>query len=154
MPYGNSNAVPFEKSFWLGGANDLRGWRLRSLGPGAFKAPEVRYDKTGDIMIQTSLEQRFPIYSFLLGSVFVDGGNVWLRDKSEDFPDGEFKLNSFYKQIALDMGLGLRFDFSFFIFRVDAAVPFHNPALTAPWFNSDDFRFKKAIWNFGIGYPF
>jgi hypothetical protein len=153
-PYGNSVSVPFEKSFWLGGANDMRGWRLRSLGPGAYSASDIRYDKTGDIMLQSSLEQRFPIYSFLLGSFFIDAGNIWLREKSEDFPNGEFKLNSFYKQIAMDIGFGLRFDFSFFIFRLDAAVPFHNPAAADKWFSPEDFRIRKSILNFGIGYPF
>ena len=154
LPYGNSTSIPFEKSFWLGGANDMRGWRLRSLGPGGYASNDENYDKTGDILIQTSIEQRFPIYSFLLGSLFIDAGNVWLRKKSEDFPNGEFKLNSFYKQIAMDMGIGFRFDFSFFIFRIDAAVPFYNPAVDDKWFNSDDFRLRKAVWNFGIGYPF
>ncbi|MFA5972625.1 MAG: BamA/TamA family outer membrane protein [Lentimicrobiaceae bacterium] len=154
MPYGNSVAIPFEKSFWLGGANDMRGWRLRSLGPGAFYSSVTRYDKTGDIMLQSSLEQRFPIYSFLLGSLFLDAGNVWLRKKSDDFPDGEFNLNSFYKQIAMDIGFGLRFDFSFFIFRVDAAVPFHNPAVADKWFSREEFKLRNSILNFGIGYPF
>jgi outer membrane protein assembly factor BamA len=154
LPYGNSESVPFEKSFWLGGANDMRGWRLRSLGPGGYAAPNVNYDKTGDIMLQTTIEHRFPIYSFLLGSLFVDAGNIWLREKSQDFPGGEFNLDTFYKEIAMDVGFGLRFDFSFFILRLDAAVPFRNPALVDKWFNKDDFQLKKAIWNFGIGYPF
>lgn len=154
LPYGNSESVPFEKSYWLGGANDMRGWRLRSLGPGAFVAPNLRYDKTGDIILQSSIEHRFPIYSFLLGSLFVDAGNIWLREKSEDFPEGDFQLKSFYKQIAMDAGLGLRFDFSFFIFRLDAAIPVHNPALAGKWFNQEDFKLRNSILNFGIGYPF
>ncbi len=153
-PYGNSVSIPYEKSFWLGGANDMRGWRLRSLGPGAFASSDIRFDKTGDIMLQSSLEHRFPIYSFLLGSFFIDAGNIWLRNKSDDFPGGEFKLNSFYKQIAMDIGFGLRFDFSFFIFRLDAAVPFHNPSIADKWFSPEDFRLRKSILNFGIGYPF
>lgn len=154
QPYGNSVSIPFEKSFWLGGANDMRGWRLRSLGPGGYSTSKVTIDKTGDIMLQASIEQRFPIYSFLLGSLFIDAGNIWLRNASEDFPNGSFKLNSFYKQIAMDLGVGLRFDFSFFIFRLDAAIPFHNPAVANKWFSHDDFRIKNTILNFGIGYPF
>jgi len=154
LPYGNSVSIPFEKSFWLGGANDMRGWRLRSLGPGGYSSSAVAYDKTGDVMLQTSIEQRFPIYSFLLGSLFIDAGNVWLRKESVDFPDGGFKLNTFYKQIAMDMGVGLRFDFSFFIFRLDAAIPFHNPAIADKWFSPDDFRIKNMILNYGLGYPF
>lgn len=104
-------------------------------------------------MLQASIEQRFPIYSFLLGSFFIDAGNVWLRKESADFPNGNFKAGSFFKQIAMDMGIGLRFDFSFFIFRLDAAVPIHNPA-TNNWFNSQDFKLSNSILNFGIGYPF
>ena len=154
FPYGNSESVPFEKTFWLGGANDMRGWRLRSLGPGAYVDPNHQYDKTGDIVLQSTIEHRFPIYSFLLGSIFIDAGNVWLRKESVDFPDGNFKLNTFYKQLAMDLGAGLRFDFSFFILRIDAAVPIKNPALAGSWFNSEDFRFSNTIWNFGIGYPF
>ena len=153
FPYGNSVSVPFEKSFWLGGANDMRGWRLRTLGPGGYLSPNNNYDKTGDIMLQASLEQRFPIYSFLLGGIFIDAGNIWLRNRSDDFQNGNFKLNTFYKQIAMDMGFGLRFDFSFFVFRLDAAVPFHSPT-TGDWFSRNDFRISKTILNFGIGYPF
>ncbi len=154
LPYGNSDAVPFEKSFWLGGANDMRGWRLRSLGPGAYIASDKNFNKTGDIMLQASIETRFPIYSFLLGSFFVDAGNVWLRKRSDDFEDGEFKLNTFYNQIAMDVGFGLRFDFSFFILRLDAAVPFHDPTKPTEWFSNEVFKYKNGILNFGIGYPF
>jgi outer membrane protein assembly factor BamA len=153
-PYGNSDAVPFEKSFWLGGANDMRGWRLRSLGPGAYIDSTNNYDKTGDIILQTTIEHRFPIYSFLLGSLFLDAGNIWLRKPSEDFPNGEFKLNKFYKQIAVDVGVGFRFDFSFFIFRLDWAVPVHEATRPGQWFNPETFKFKNSILNFGIGYPF
>lgn len=152
--YGNAEAVPFEKSFWLGGANDMRGWRLRSVGPGEYKSSDILYDQAGDIMLQTSIEHRFPIYSFLLGGIFIDAGNIWLSEKSSDFAGGEFKFDKFAKQIAMDVGLGLRFNFSFFVFRLDWAVPFHNPARDDSWFNPDDFRIKKAVWNFGIGYPF
>ena len=105
-------------------------------------------------MLHSSIENRFPIYSFLLGSFFVDAGNVWLRRPSDDFENGEFKLNTFYKQIAMDLGFGLRFDFSFFILRLDAAVPFHDPTHPGQWFNSDLFNYQNAILNFGIGYPF
>lgn len=154
LPYGNSVSVPFEKSFWLGGANDMRGWRLRSLGPGGYSSSNQNFDKTGDIMLQSSIEQRFPIYSFLLGSFFIDAGNIWLRQPSADFPNGNFKLNTFYKQIAMDMGVGLRFDFSFFIFRLDAAIPVHDPATPDKWFDKSVFNFDNSILNFGIGYPF
>jgi len=154
IPYGNSESVPFEKSFWLGGANDMRGWRLRSLGPGAIADQNRLYDKTGDIMLQSSIEHRFPIYSFLLGSFFIDAGNVWIRKPGKDFEKGKFNLSTFYKQIAMDIGFGLRFDLSFFIFRLDAAVPVKNPANNLGWFNNQDFKIRNSVLNFGIGYPF
>jgi outer membrane protein assembly factor BamA len=154
IPYGNSDALPFEKGFWLGGANDMRGWKFRSLGPGTYSSQTIRYDRTGDIMIQGSAEYRFPIYSFIHGSLFADAGNIWLRKENPDFSGGEFRLKSFVDQLALDTGFGLRFDFSFFIFRLDWGLRTKNPALENQWFNSDDFRLRKAVWNFGIGYPF
>ena len=154
VPYGNSEIVPFEKSFWLGGANDMRGWKLRSLGPGKYSAEGIKYDQAGDIMLQTSIEQRFPIYSFILGGIFIDAGNIWLLKDTPDFPGGVFRINSFADQIAMDAGFGLRFDFSFFVFRLDWALPFRNPARENKWFNSNDIRIKNASWNFGIGYPF
>ena len=154
IPYGNSVAIPIEKSFWLGGANDMRGWRLRSLGPGGYTNDSVRYDRTGDLMIYSSLEYRFPIYSFLHGGLFTDAGNIWLRQNNPDFPDGEFRLKNFGRQLAIDAGFGLRFDFSFFIFRLDWALRLKNPEFTNQWFQPEDFRLRKAVWNFGIGYPF
>jgi outer membrane protein assembly factor BamA len=105
-------------------------------------------------MLQTSVEHRFPIYDFLLGALFIDAGNIWLLEASPDFPGGEFKFNTFYKQFAMDLGLGLRFDFSFFIFRIDAAAPFKSPSAQGDWFNSSEFNYKNIILNFGIGYPF
>ncbi|MBK7214874.1 MAG: BamA/TamA family outer membrane protein [Bacteroidales bacterium] len=154
IPYGNSDGIPFEKSFWLGGANDMRGWKLRSLGPGGFTNDSVRYDRTGDLMAYTSLEYRFPIYSFLNGGLFADAGNIWLRKENSDFPDGNIDFGHLGKQIALDAGFGFRFDFSFFIFRLDWALRLKNPQLESQWFQPEDFRLRKAVWNFGIGYPF
>lgn len=154
IPYGNSDAIPFEKSFWLGGANDMRGWKLRSLGPGGYSSTTKTFDRAGNIIIQSSIEHRFPIYSFLLGSVFADAGNVWLLKPSDDFPNGEFTLQNFAKQIAVDAGLGLRFDFSFFIFRVDWALPLHQPTQSGNWFSEAKIRLSESNWNFGIGYPF
>jgi len=154
IPYGNSEGIPFEKSFWLGGANDMRGWRLRSLGPGAYTNDSVRYDRTGDMMLYSSLEYRFPIYSFLNGGIFTDAGNIWIRKDNPDFQGGTFYLKNLGQQLALDAGLGLRFDFSFFIFRLDWAFRMKNPEYANQWFQPEDFRLRKAVWNFGIGYPF
>jgi len=154
VSFGNSDALPFEKGFWLGGANDMRGWKFRSLGPGTYTSPSIRYDRTGDIMMQASIEYRFPIYNFIYGGLFADAGNIWLSNENPDFTGGEFEFGSLFNQLALDTGFGLRFDFSFFIFRLDWGLRTKNPALENQWFSADDFRLRKAVWNFGIGYPF
>ena len=156
LPYGNFPAMPFEKSFYVGGANDIRAWQIRTLGPGSFvDSLHSVLDKTGDIMLEGNIENRFGIYKFLQGAVFVDAGNVWLMNKNAKFQDGEFLWDKFYKQIAIGAGLGLRFDFSFFVFRIDAAVPLKDP--TQPedhrWV-INDFRWDGINFNLGIGYPF
>jgi outer membrane protein assembly factor BamA len=101
-----------------------------------------------------SLEYRFPIYGFLNGAFYTDAGNIWLRKYNPDFPGGKFELTQLGKQLAMDAGMGFRFDFSFFIFRIDWALRIKNPQQEIKWLNSEDFRFRSAIWNFGIGYPF
>lgn len=152
IPYGNSNVLPFEKGFYLGGANSMRAWIYRGLGPGGFSDPGTNIDKMGDIVIEGNVEYRFPIYDFFKGSVFADAGNVWLLNPLDEFPDGEFNFNTFYKQIALDAGFGLRFDFNFFIFRVDFAMRLRDPSKP----EGSRWVAQKGIWfwNFGIGYPF
>jgi outer membrane protein assembly factor BamA len=150
VPYGNSDELPYEKGFYAGGANDMRGWIFKSLGPG--NSP---YEKIGDIQIEGNLEYRFPIYSFFKGALFTDIGNIWTYERSTTFPGGQFYFNKFYKQLAVDAGVGFRFDFQILIFRIDVAVPLKNPAYPA----GDRWRIryiqpKDFVWNFGIGYPF
>ncbi len=153
IPYLNSNEIPYEKAFYAGGANDMRGWRFRTLGPGGFSGNND-YERLGDIMLESNLEYRFPIYSFLKGAFFTDIGNIW-SGNTENFPNGQFKLNTFYQQLAIDSGFGLRFDFTYFIFRLDAGIPLRDPAFP----NNNRWRFNylkfnQFIINFGIGYPF
>ena len=152
VPYGNSDALPFEKGFYLGGANSMRAWIYRGLGPGGFANPGINIDQMGDIVLETNIEYRFPIYSFFKGAVFIDAGNVWLLNANANFPEAEFRLNTFYKQIAMDAGVGFRFDFKFFIFRVDFAVRMRDPSKPP----GETWVADKGIWfwNFGIGYPF
>jgi len=156
IPYGNSIALPFEKGFYGGGANGLRAWAYRDLGPGSYNNDlGPSYDKMGDIKVEANLEYRFPLYKYLKGAAFVDLGNIWLLHSSETFPGGEFKWNSFYKQFALDAGIGFRLDFDFFIFRVDGAVKVQDPSRE----NGEKFvlpksQIKDIYWSFGIGYPF
>lgn len=155
IPYGNSEVLPFEKGFYLGGANGMRGWRYRSLGPGGFKGEHSDIDKSGDIMIEGNLEYRFPIYKFFKGAIYTDIGNVWLLHENSSFSDAEFQFNSFISQLAVDAGVGFRFDFNFFIFRIDPAVKLRNPSNQQGnrWV-IDKLQWRDVILNFGIGYPF
>lgn len=156
IPYGNSNEMPFEKSFYGGGANGMRGWQFKELGPGTFSNPEnMNIERIGDIQLELNIEYRFPIYSIIKGAIFADIGNIWTLRESETFVGGEFKFDSFYKQLAVDAGFGLRFDISFILFRLDVAAPMVDPSYPAGerW-RIGDLQFKNFILNFGIGYPF
>ncbi len=162
----NLNALPYEKSFYGGGPNDVRAWTARSLGPGGYNAvkynlahpanPDYYFDKIGDIQIEMNFEYRFRIYKWLNGAYFIDAGNIWLRKKQEAKPLGEFALKRFYKEFATGTGVGLRADFGFFILRVDGAYKVYDPS------QDEGHRFvfgKKSfgelfVLNFGIGYPF
>ena len=156
IPYGNSNDMPFEKSFYAGGSNGMRGWQFRGLGPGTFNNPDdLNIERIGDIQLEFNLEYRFPIHSFIKGAIFTDIGNIWTMRESETFTGGQFKFDTFYKQLAADAGIGLRFDFSFFLFRLDAAAPMVNPAYPeGERWRITKLRFSDFILNFGIGYPF
>lgn len=155
IPYGNSNVLPFEKSFFVGGSNGIRAWQIRSLGPGGFSENVSNLDKIGDLSIETSVEYRFPVYDFVKGALFLDAGNVWLKDKNKDFPGGSFQFDRFYKEFALGTGLGLRLDFSFFVIRLDAAIKMSDPSLPegSRWI-LNQYKLKHTNLNFGIGYPF
>lgn len=155
IPYGNSKALPFEKAFFVGGANDMRGWMLRSLGPGSYFNPTNRFDKSGDLQLEGNIEYRFPVYDFINGAVFTDAGNVWLLNPNKDFAGGEI-TSQFMKQIAVDAGFGIRFDFGFFVLRIDGAIPLRYPYLRGDqyWANPLRTSLKNIVWNFAIGYPF
>lgn len=154
LAYKNSRVLPFEKSFYAGGANSLRGWRIYSLGPGSYH-DTTGMNSTGDIDLEGNIEYRFPIYGFLKGALFSDFGNIWLNRKNVSFPGGEFKFYRFYKEFAVDCGFGARFDFSFFVLRIDAALPARDPShpdndrWVLKYSKLKDFRL-----NLGIGYPF
>lgn len=154
VPYGNALSMPFEKSFYGGGANDLRGWEINKVGPGGF-SDNSSYERSGDIKIEANAEFRFGLISFLKGAVFTDLGNVWLLRNDSDFPNGNFTIKDFYKQLYWDAGFGLRLDFSFFLIRVDAAIPLYNPGSThsTKWV-VNKMKFNDIILSFGIGYPF
>ncbi len=157
VPYGNSTVLPFEKGFFAGGANGLRGWPLRSVGPGEYRSlGGLNFERVGDLWLELNTEYRFPIYSFLDGALYADAGNIWLLNENEDFPGGKFKPSRLLKSMALDAGLGIRFDFNFFIFRIDSGFPLYDPGKPEGrrWAGNQKFQLRDFNWNFGIGYPF
>lgn len=159
-PYANSQVLPFEKRYFAGGANSVRGWSVRTLGPGSFKGNDESIDfmnKTGDIKLDMNVEYRTHLFWKINGAAFVDAGNIWTIRDYKDQPGGVFRLNSFYKQIAVAYGLGIRFDFDFFVIRFDGGMKAINPEYESgkerfPIINpkfSRDFAF-----HFAVGYPF
>ncbi|MCR5573550.1 MAG: outer membrane protein assembly factor [Bacteroidaceae bacterium] len=157
VPYGNAEMIPFEKRYFAGGANSVRGWSVRSLGPGSFPGDGNFMNQTGDLKMEGSLEYRSNLFWKLAGAVFVDAGNVWTLRNYESQPGGQFRFNKFYKQIAVAYGIGFRIDLGFFILRFDGGMKAVNPAyekgrdrypIIHPRF-SRDFAF-----HFAVGYPF
>ena len=159
FPYGNSKAIPFEKQYFGGGANGIRAWQVRSLGPGSY-VPEgdVFLNQTADIKIEANAEYRFKLFWILEGAVFFDGGNIWTFYEDEARPGAQFKFNSFYKDFAIGTGTGIRFDFSFVTGRLDLGMKLRDPSIVdaSKWiFISRDYNFKNDFtFVFGIGYPF
>lgn len=155
LPLLNLGVLPFESAFFGGGANGIRAWSARSLGPGSLPESLNLLDQFGDIKLEFNLEYRFDIYRWFKGALFADAGNVWLIKKDIDRPGGLFKFKNFYKEFALGAGVGVRLDFSFFIIRFDVATPFHDPGLPENdrW-AIKYFQWKEVNLNLGIGYPF
>ena len=157
--YGNSDYAPYSEQFYIGGANSLRAFTVRSIGPGSYHPDkETRYsylDETGTLKFEANIEYRFGIFGDLNGALFVDAGNVWLLEKDESRPGGEFKLDSFAKQIALNTGAGLRYDLEFMVLRLDFGIALHAPYDTGKsgYYNIPSFG-KGYAWHFAIGYPF
>jgi len=158
--YGNSEVVPYDKQYFSGGANGLRAWQIRSLGPGSYYKPnEIRIYQTSDIKLEFNLEYRFKLFWILESALFTDAGNIWAVNKLEQSPDAKF-TNTFYKQLAVDGGIGLRFDFSFFLLRFDYGWKLRDPKEreNKRWIifsdNYDFFSSKTGTFNFSIGYPF
>lgn len=156
IPYGNSVDIPFEKGYYGGGANGLRAWPLRYLGPGSYKPSGSNIERVGDIMLEANAEYRFGIYKFFTGAVFYDVGNIWLLTENETFPGGKFEFKNFGSELAMDIGVGLRLDFSYFIFRIDFAQKLKDPQLDVGdrWVPGNHKDWFNPIINLGIGYPF
>lgn len=154
-------ALPFEKSFFAGGSNGIRAWKARTLGPGSYQDPEIRFDKIGDIHIEGNVEARFPLLNWVEGALFVDAGNIWLLNEDSLRVGGRFDKETFISEIAFGGGLGFRFDLDFFVIRLDIAMPIKNPALPAGsrWIweaalTQERRPFYRPQFNLGIGYPF
>lgn len=157
LPYGNSNALPFDRLFYVGGSNSMRGWAPRTLGPGNTPYEETAYPvQMGDMRLEANLELRFPIWGMFHGATFLDLGNVWYLgiDKAEVPAEGIFKWDKFYKQLGLNSGLGLRIDIKFVILRLDWGIQLHNPNDPAGQRWIHNFKWKNTALNFGVGYPF
>jgi len=158
-PYGNLDLLPFGKKYFSGGANSIRGWQVRSLGPGSYKLINREFiNQTGDIKLEGNIEYRFKMFWVVEGAVFVDAGNIWDIKLNDQRPEGLFKLNRFYKEIAVGSGLGFRFDFSFLILRFDFGIKMYDPAEdeNKRWIIAKrhlDFKNDFAL-NVGINYPF
>ena len=158
-PYGNSKILPFDKRYFAGGANGLRGWTVRSLGPGCYRGSGSKVDfisQTGDMKLDLSLEYRTRLFGKVHSAVFVDAGNIWTLRAYDEQPGGLFKFNTFYKELAFSYGIGLRLELDMFVFRLDGAMKAINPALSGKDKYSiirPDFGRDFAI-HFAIGYPF
>ena len=158
--YGNSSTIPFEKQFYSGGANSMRGWQARSLGPGNSKADTtfVIPSQTGDVKLEANLEYRFPMFWKLCGAVFTDVGNIWTLKETDG--DGgshtHFDLKNLAASLAADWGIGLRVDLNFLILRLDMGMKVYDPSLdTARWRSPSQWLKKDGYTlHFGVGYPF
>ncbi len=163
--YGNSISMPYIKSFFAGGTNDIRAFRARTLGPGSYYAGNPRdslvVDQPGDIKLEANAEYRAKLFSIVRGALFVDAGNVWTRKPDPNRPGSEFS-SQFLKQIAVGMGAGLRFDVSILVLRLDVAIPVRLPYLPdgQRWvfdqinFGDKNWRRNNLVFNLAIGYPF
>ena len=157
LPYDNSQAMPYEKSFFGGGPTTLRAWQLRRLGPGSYLHANSDYyeERIGDLQLVINLEERFPIINILEGAIFADIGNVWLMHPSEQYPNGELQASRLLRDLAVGVGLGLRINISVATLRADFSLPLYDPGFgTDNAFRIPHWNIKQIVTNFGIGYPF
>lgn len=160
FPYGNSSILPYEKRYFSGGANSVRGWTVRGLGPGTFKGKDGRIDfinQTGDVKLDMSLEYRSHLFWKIDGAAFIDAGNIWTIRDYADQPGGQFRFDKFWRQLAASYGLGIRLNFNYFILRLDGGMKAVNPAYSDSrhHFPIIHPRFKRDFaLHFAVGLPF
>lgn len=159
-PYGNSKILPFEKRYFSGGANSVRGWSVRGLGPGKFKGTDGRIDfinQTGDMKLDLNIEYRTVLFWKFNGAAFIDAGNIWTMREYAEQPGGEFRINKFYQQLAAAYGLGLRLNFDYFVIRFDAGMKAIDPAYST---QQEHYAFlhhkfsRDFTFHFAVGLPF
>ena len=152
IPFGNANSIPFTRSYFSGGSNDNRGWRAYKLGPGS--SSNLNEFNEANLKLTFNLEYRFPLIAKMKGAFFIDAGNIW--NVSDNVTDPEYRFDGFkdLSEIAIGTGFGLRYDFDFFVFRLDTGFKTYNPALpkTLRW--EGDYAISNAVFNIGINYPF
>ena len=157
--YGNTTTAPYTEQFYIGGANSVRAFTARSIGPGGYHSKEQEsytyINHVGDIRFEANVEYRFRLIADLHGALFLDAGNVWLLRNDASRPEGQFSWRKFPEQIALGTGAGLRYDMDFLVFRLDLGVALHAPYKTgkANYYNIQRFKDGLAL-HFAIGYPF
>ncbi len=157
--YGNASQVPYAEQFYVGGANSIRAFTVRSIGPGSYRAPEGtpedNFDQTGTFKFEANLEYRFPIFGPLHGAVFLDAGNVWLLKDDPQRPGGKLQASTFLRDLALGTGVGLRFDIGMLVLRGDLGIGIHAPYDTGHggYYNMPSFG-KSLAFHLAIGYPF
>ncbi|HAQ18853.1 MAG TPA: outer membrane protein assembly factor [Prolixibacteraceae bacterium] len=158
VPFGNFNVLPFEKKYFTGGANGIRAWQVRSLGPGSYKAPSDIYpNQSSDIKLESNLEYRFKLFWIMEGALFLDAGNIWAINYKDNREGSVFNIDGFYRQIAVGSGFGIRFDFTYFLFRLDLGMKMRDPSLpSGKRFIPGNYPITGDHFNlsFAIGYPF
>lgn len=164
IPYGNSTTLPFVKQYFIGGSSSLRGFRARTLGPGRYKDTTSQFlaNEAGDIRLEYNSEMRVRLTGIFNAAVFLDAGNIWLKQDVPSKPGSKFKASTFGNQLAVDAGVGLRIDASIIVVRLDLAFPLRKPWLPSDerWvvkdinFGDPDWRKENLILNIAIGYPF
>jgi outer membrane protein assembly factor BamA len=158
IPYGNSSVLPYVEQFYSGGANSIRAFTARSLGPGSYKVADTTefIDQTGDIRLEGNMEFRFSLTSKLKGALFLDAGNVWLLNDDPGRPGAAFKFSDFTGQLAVGTGFGLRYDLGFIVMRGDFGFPlrYPYPDNDSNWIQSIHNMFSNTLFHFAIGYPF
>ena len=158
--YGNSKVMPYSEQFYIGGANSIRAFTVRSLGPGSYRPSEDQvngyWDQTGDFKLEANVEFRFKMLGNLGGAVFLDAGNIWLLKNDPQRPGGALRAKNFWNEIALGTGVGLRYDISVLVLRLDMGIGIHTPYSNPDkkgYYNIQNFKDGLGI-HLAIGYPF